>query len=373
MRIIIAHDFTQHSFAGSSYYLAHHLAAQGHTVLFFSVRPALPAQKNISYQHALTVIGWPQKRPTGLPSFLYFLHHLKKFKPNVIIAHFGAQNVTSLANFLFGNAKCVVYYHSLLSQLRQDYQASALRFKLLVFRKRLMFRLAHTICCPSQYAAKDLMANYQIKASKVKVVYNAIDLGSEAIAPQRPPIIFGTLSRLTPTKGIMELIEAFKLYTASLDMPSSVVLKIAGGGLLETQVKLATAECPHIEFVGALPHSEVASYMQSLHFFVCPSLIDNLPTTCLEALRAGVPVLATATGGIPEIIADQQTGILFTNTQPATIKDAITEAVHLFSSPNHYQQMRHRCLIHFQEKFSIESYLRNMLALLQELVSLQGQ
>jgi glycosyltransferase involved in cell wall biosynthesis len=80
------------------------------------------------------------------------------------------------------------------------------------------------------------------------------------------------------------------------------------GRMDETFVK----ECPMCSFVTGYVENEyiLAAIYNLCDIFVCPSIIENLPNTCLEALFCGIPIAAFATGGIPDIVKHKETGYL---------------------------------------------------------------
>jgi UDP:flavonoid glycosyltransferase YjiC (YdhE family) len=135
MRFIIAHDYTQNFFAANSHGLAQLLVAQGHEVLFFSHRPAMPAKHPATYE-SLTVLGWPEKRPVGWRSFWYLFQHIRRFRPHAIVVHFAPQNIVGLASRLLGGSRKVVYYHTTTAQINQDFKGNRVKLRLLRLRKQ---------------------------------------------------------------------------------------------------------------------------------------------------------------------------------------------------------------------------------------------
>jgi glycosyltransferase involved in cell wall biosynthesis len=135
-------------------------------------------------------------------------------------------------------------------------------------------------------------------------IHNGIDAQRFAIArraePERRYILF--IGRLTAKKGVDLLIEAFARVAAQL----GVDLVIAGEGeegpsLREQTRRLAMGE--RIRFLGRASSSEVVDLIRGARFVVVPSKEEPFGIVALEALAAGTPVLATAVGGLPELIA----------------------------------------------------------------------
>jgi glycosyltransferase involved in cell wall biosynthesis len=78
-----------------------------------------------------------------------------------------------------------------------------------------------------------------------------------------------------------------------------------------------------LRFVPDVPNTEVAEYLRAADVFVHPALADTFPLTVLEALACGVPVIATAVGGIPEQVAHGRTGLLVPLKDPRQLGQAI--------------------------------------------------
>ncbi len=77
-----------------------------------------------------------------------------------------------------------------------------------------------------------------------------------------------------------------------------------------------------VAILGQLPTEEVAARLQRTDVFCLPSLTEGIPVSIMEAMASGVPVIATAVGGIPELV-DQRSGMLIPAGQPTQLADAI--------------------------------------------------
>jgi glycosyltransferase involved in cell wall biosynthesis len=134
-------------------------------------------------------------------------------------------------------------------------------------------------------------------------------------------IIVGTVANLRPVKGHRHLIEAA---AQILQAHPNVHFVFIGEGdlrpVLEGQVKDLGID-GHVHFMG---HREDARFLTAgFDLAVLASLHEGMPNTVLEAMAAGVPVLATAVGGVTEIIVDQDTGFLVPPGNPAAMADRL--------------------------------------------------
>ena len=119
---------------------------------------------------------------------------------------------------------------------------------------------------------------------------------------------------LTPLKGIHDLISAFAVVTT--EFPSAKLVLIGKdenrdyAEELQKQVH-ALALDARVEFVGSMPQSELAKWMAKASGLVLPSKSEGLPRVLIEAMATGTAVIGSRVGGIPELIEDGATGLLF--------------------------------------------------------------
>ncbi|ROQ40957.1 glycogen synthase (ADP-glucose) [Frondihabitans sp. PhB188] len=190
--------------------------------------------------------------------------------------------------------------------------------------ERQAYESADHIIAVSDGMRRDILRSYpQVDESKVSVVYNGIDLEgwrrldepelvrSLGIDPDRPAVVF--VGRITRQKGLPYLLRA------AASLPADVQLILCAGapdtpeimrevtGLVEELQQTRTGVV-WIEKI--LPRDQLCAVLSAATVFVCPSIYEPLGIVNLEAMACGVPVVGTATGGIPEVVADQLTGWL---------------------------------------------------------------
>ena len=111
------------------------------------------------------------------------------------------------------------------------------------------------------------------------------------------------IGRLIPGKGVADLIAAMKL------LPHAELL-VVGDGPDRTRLE-SLADGTSITFVGRVSHEAIANYLQQARVLVLPTRLgDGLPNVILEAMSWGVPVVASNTAGIPDIVRHGETGYL---------------------------------------------------------------
>ena len=174
--------------------------------------------------------------------------------------------------------------------------------------------------------------------ARVKRVYNGVDLGRfSALArpptPQPPRLLF--VGRMVEKKGLANLLAACSLL-GRRGVP--VQCRLVGSGpqepLLRQQARALGLD-GQVEFRGPANQEEVASvHLPEASVFVLPSVVapdgdrDGLPTSLLEAMARGVPVVSTRLSGIPEAVPDGEAGLLVTPGDVAALADAIALTLH---------------------------------------------
>jgi glycosyltransferase involved in cell wall biosynthesis len=169
--------------------------------------------------------------------------------------------------------------------------------------------------------------------SRVRRVYHGLDVpDSRDLERERARVrreigvpdsafLVGNVGRLAPQKGQRHLIGAMPLLLARVPDAHAV---IAGGGDLEDYLRDLAAEVGVAERVHVLgPRPDVPSLMQALDAFAMPSIWEGFGIVLLEAMAAGLPIVASRVATIPEVVVDGETGLLV----PAGDAGALAEAL----------------------------------------------
>lgn len=140
-------------------------------------------------------------------------------------------------------------------------------------------------------------------------------------------LIIGTVANLYPTKGLEFLIKAAKDIPKNYNNRRIIFIVIGEGSerkRLETLIKHYGLENSFF-LAGSIP--EAYKIFWALDIFVLPSVKEGLPYVILESMFAGLPIVATRVGGIPEVLEHGVSGILIQSQNPDTLKNAILELV----------------------------------------------
>jgi len=228
-----------------------------------------------------------------------------------------------LAKLLYG-VPHVISAHSLeplrpwkAEQLGGGYRVSS-------WVERTAYLAADAVIAVSQGMADDVRGAYpELDPSRITVIYNGIDadfyrpdpstdvVESLGIDPARPFVTF--VGRITRQKGVPHLLRAALAFDPSLQ-----VLLLAGAAdtadlKAETDAAIATLRESRDGVVlvsEMLPRESVRQVLTHSLAFLCPSVYEPLGIVNLEAMACGTAVVASAVGGIPEVVVDDSTGIL---------------------------------------------------------------
>ena len=184
-------------------------------------------------------------------------------------------------------------------------------------------RMARHIIVPSRYL-RGIVAGWRIDAEKISVIYNAAapDTASPTAAPPLPAWSGRTLltvCRLVPWKGVDAILRRLP------HLPDTRLV-IAGDGILRRELAavadtLSVSE--RVIFLGHVSAAEVRGYMRRADAFVLNSTYEGLPHVVLEAMAAGIPVIATDAGGTGEVVENEATGLLIPVGDEAALQAAI--------------------------------------------------
>ncbi len=168
------------------------------------------------------------------------------------------------------------------------------------------------IIAGSENVKKSLVHYQQFFRKKIVIVMNGVEV-PQMLPLRREDAVFTILAvgSLRVEKGFDVLIRAFAAFKKNTGMDARLV--IIGKGPLRESLQLLASElhvAPSIEFLGEQPANVVADWYSRTHCFALSSISEGGPFVLLEAMAAGVPVLATRVGCVPEVVEDGISGVL---------------------------------------------------------------
>ena len=246
---------------------------------------------------------------------------------HLVHSHTWYANLAGHLASLLGGMPHVVTAHSLeplrpwkAEQLGGGYRVSS-------WAERTAYEAAAAVVAVSAGMREDILNSYpSLDPGRVHVVHNGIDsqlwqadrtaearavVERHGVDPDRPSVVF--VGRITRQKGLPYLLRAFA------ELPPEVQLVLCAGapdtpgimGEVEGLMEGLRAQREGVVWIAEmLPRAEVVALLSHGTVFACPSVYEPLGIVNLEAMACVLSVVATATGGIPEVVVDGETGWL---------------------------------------------------------------
>jgi alpha-maltose-1-phosphate synthase len=243
---------------------------------------------------------------------------------DIVHSHTWYANFAGLVGGLLEGVPHVLSAHSL--EPMRPWKAEQLGggYRLSSWVERTAYEGAAAVIAVSAGMRADILRSYpQVDPDKVAVVHNGIDselwqkrtdpdtVRRHGIDPDRPSVVF--VGRITRQKGLPYLLRA------AAELPPEVQLVLLAGAPDTPEIKAEVESLVEglreqrdgvVWISEMLPRDQVVAVLSGATVFVCPSVYEPLGIVNLEAMACELPVVATATGGIPEVVVDGETGWL---------------------------------------------------------------
>lgn len=247
--------------------------------------------------------------------------------------------------------------------------------KLVITVERFFDRFSDKFIALTELEKSDLV-NYRVTAAKkVAVVQSGLEiekyhcppaeitrLKEEWQLPATAPVV-GMVSRLEPVKGPLFLVDAAKIVITACP---EVKFLVVGEGSLRKKME---EQCREFKLAGSFIFTgwqeDVEKLLGVLDILVLPSLNEAVGRIILEAATYGVPAIATRVGGVPEIVRDQETGLLVPPQDAGSIARALLE---LLTDPEKRERLGRAAKEKVTTKFSATDMVRSINNLYLELV-----
>lgn len=297
------------------------------------------------------VLGFPRAKRPFFASPLYYGQFIKRIAINlqeqeadIVHIHNFSQFVPVIRRFNPG-VKIVLHMHcEWLSQLDEKWMEERIA------------QADRVIGC-SSYITDQVSKRFPAYANRCKTVLNGVDLTT--FYKNTPDTNSGTSQRLlfvgrvSPEKGIHTLLDAMPYVLQScpdiqLDIvgtpgsaPYEYIVLISdvpevnnlkefydewrhrGDYLADLRARMSPEVAEHVNFVGTVPHDEIATYYYNADILINPSLSEAFGMSLVEAMASRTPVIATRVGGMTSIVEDGETGLLVEMNNPSELAEAI--------------------------------------------------
>ena len=249
------------------------------------------------------------------------IQHLREQAPDVVHVHSGAWMKGVRAAFKAGVRSILFTEHGLLD-VEPVYSG---------LLKRASARWTHRVVAVSEALRRELVGTFGLPPEKVVVLENGVDTSHFAPGPPtgavRNPLglwdapIVGHVARLAPVKNQPLLVDAFALVRSRI--PDAHLVLVGDGEMrsaIDARVQAhGLGDCVHL--IGE--RSDTADVLRDFDLFVLPSKAEGTSMSLLEAMASGVPILATAVGGGPALLANGRAGVLVPANDARALADAM--------------------------------------------------
>lgn len=286
---------------------------------------------------------------------------------NLIHAHLLGSNVYGALVALLSRTPMIATFHGAVDVAARERFLGAKFF--------LIGLGADKIVCVSKRLETELGNRSRLPPAKLKLIYNGvdprnyrgkarIDLRRElGLAPGATVVV--SIGNIRPAKGYEFLVEAAVRMRDQEPQTHFVVVGHQKEALFR-QLLHQVAQAPNpprIHWLGF--REDVADILQQADIFLLPSVSEGFSISTVEAMLAGIPVIATCSGGPEEIINNQETGVLI----PVKDASAIVDAIQALKSPIRRQSLVEKARLVASEKFSLAAMLKEYRGLYQQLMS----
>jgi glycosyltransferase involved in cell wall biosynthesis len=213
--------------------------------------------------------------------------------------------------------------------------------------------------------AKKKFVDCGLPAEKITVKPNFVHADPGVQSSTGKSAVF--MGRLTPEKGVMTALKAWKL------LPADMELKVIGDGpSLEELGQAARAMgLTNVSFLGKLPREDAFKYLARARFLLFPSeWYETFGMTIIEAYAHGVPVVASRMGVMPEIVKENVTGLLFEPRDPQSLAEVVQNLWHQTAL---IQQLGRNARREYETLYTTDENYRQLMAIYNEVLSRQPE
>ena len=243
---------------------------------------------------------------------------MKREKPDVVHTHLDVIKYAVAAAKLCGIKRCVHTVHNVAHEEAEG------RLQKIV--NTIYFKLGWSVpVALSPEVRKTIISFYGLKETAVPMIFNGVDLEKclvkTAYALSQPAVLLH-IGRFNEQKNHRGLLEAFARILA---VYPDCHLKLIGEGDLREEAEKVAETLGIREKVSFLGNqTNVYPFLQKADIFLMPSKFEGMPMTIIEAMGTGLPVVASAVGGVPDMLEDRVSGMLV-SCEPEAVAQAVLQ------------------------------------------------
>jgi glycosyltransferase involved in cell wall biosynthesis len=299
----------------------------------------------------------------GVGALLKVRRHIAQVQPQIVHTHLGTSDVVGALTARSLRVPMVTTIHAMDWSASRSYD----------LKRRLVKLCAARVIAVSDSARERYLERGWARPDQIATIHNGMDVvpapgsGSEVrreFGLDPDALVVGMVSGLRPEKGHDVAIEAI---ARLLERYPQLRLLIVGQGHLRDEIErhASTTLGNAVIFAGGRP--DVMRVFDAIDICLHPSRADAFPTTLIEAMAAEVPVVATAVGGIPEIVTDGITGLLAPAPPSAPAVSELLRA--LLEDPQRRRMLAEAGRREYLERFTADPWVKRTRELYDEVVA----
>lgn len=330
--------------------LTYALARQGHRVTVVSLYGEHTTISERMEAAGIRILYLDKKLGLDVSMVAKLYKIMKQEKPDAVHTHLDVIKYAVLAAKLAGVKRCVHTVHNVAEKEAEG------RLQKLI--NGFYFRTGWSVpLALSPLVRQTVVDFYGLMPEKVPVIYNGVDL-SRCLPKEDYSITEGPrllhIGRFNAQKNHRRVLDAFRLFCGKY--PDARLDLLGDGELLEATKEYAKELSleQNVRFAGS--QSNVYPWLKGADLFLLPSDYEGMPMTIIEAMGSGLPIVATKVGGVPDMIAQEESGLLTELTAEAVCAACLRLAEREDLRARLGQKAREESR-RFSAEFMAESYL----------------
>jgi len=298
--------------------LTYALTTMGHSLTVVSLYPEKTPIARRMEEAGVRIVYLDKKLGLDLSMIPKLTKLMRQEQPDVVHTHLNVIKYAALAAKLAGIRRCVHTVHNVAHEEAEG--------RLQKITNTLYFKLGWSVpVALSPEVRRTIVSFYGLPEKAVPMICNGVDLGKclpkENYSLSDPPALLH-VGRFNAQKNHKGLLEAF---SRILQSHPDCRLKLIGDGELLEEIKTYAKTLGILEKVDFLgSRSNIYPYLQEADIFLLPSRFEGMPMTIIEAMGTGLPIVASAVGGVPDMLEEGISGKLVP-CEPEATAQAVLE------------------------------------------------
>ena len=271
----------------------------------------------------IRVFEIPRKKSKELGRLLKLAKLLNIIKPDIVHTYLFSANSYGRIAAILSRVRVIVASERSIPDIGKD------KNMFQIYIDKLLGQFSHGIICNSRIASDILVNKYSFNLSKVSTIYNGIDVTTytKLSNPMKPKKIakkvIGTVGRLEAAKNHKLFFDMAKVVINKFEREDIKFVIVGLGSFRRELEKYAKDLMIENNVVFAGERTDIPELLNTIDIFVMTSLYEGLSNSIMEAMSAGLPVVASDVGGNRELVVDRETGYLYQSNDVMSLTEKV--------------------------------------------------